>query len=269
MGSVVTSSGQRLHVEDAGSGPPVLFLHGWAMAGNLLAPLAERLGAGRRVLTVDLRGHGASAPAATATLDDHAGDLAEVLEGRGLEGAVVVAWSLGAQVAIHAFPALRPRLAGLVLLAGTPRFTVTEGWSHGLAARQVDVLARRFERDPVRTRTRFLSDLLTPPERDALGDGGLAALDGATPAPDPAAALAGLDILAHADLRPTLSRIDRPLLLVHGAADPICPPGASEAMRDAIPGAELLLLPGAGHAPFLTREGEVAAAIAGFLERRR
>jgi pimeloyl-[acyl-carrier protein] methyl ester esterase len=266
MAEVVTKSGQRLHVEDEGRGPPVLLIHGWAMASAALGPLADRLAAGRRILRYDLRGHGASAPAPSATLDDHAADLAGLLDSLALEGSMVVAWSLGAQVLLRALPAIRGRLGGGVLIGATPRFTSADGWIHGLPARQVELLAQRFRRDPARTRTRFLRDLLAPAEREALGLARLAALDAAMPLPDPAAAAAGLDVLATADLRPSLADVDLPILLVHGEADPICLPGGSLAMAGAIPGARRLLLPGAGHAPFLTREAEVARAILEFAE---
>lgn len=269
MAELVTPSGQRLHVEDRGTGRPVLLLHGWAMAGGLLAPLAERLSARRRTIRYDLRGHGASAPAASATLDDHAGDLAEAMEALSLDGALVVAWSLGAQVLLRALADVGRRVAGAVLVGATPRFTVGDGWTEGLPARQVEVLAQRFRRDPARTRARFLADLLAPAEREALGTARLAALDAATPLPDLAAALAGLDILATTDLRPGLATLDRPVLLLHGDADPICPVGAARAMAAAIPGASLSIVAGAGHAPFLTRAEELAAAILAFDEGLR
>jgi len=131
------------------------------------------------------------------------------------------------------------------------------------------VLAQRFRRDPSRTRARFLADLLAPAEREALGPARLAALDAAMAPPDPGAAQAGLEILATADLRAELGAIDLPVLLVHGSEDPICPAGASRAMAGAIRGAELSILPGAGHAPFLTREDEVAAAVLAFPGRPR
>jgi pimeloyl-[acyl-carrier protein] methyl ester esterase len=269
MGGVVTSSGQRLHVEDEGHGPAVLLLHGWAMAGTLLGPLAARLRPTFRTLRVDLRGHGRSAPAPTATLDDHAADLDGLLDACALDRPLILGWSLGAQVALRAFPSIRRRIAGLVLVGATPRFTAAEGWPHGLPARQVEVLAQRFRRDPARTRARFLADLLAPAEREALGGERLAALDGAMPPPETGAALAGLEALATVDLRPGLADVDRPLLVLHGAEDPICPAGAGRALAAAVPGAELAVLEGAGHAPFLTREGEVAAAVLAFAGRCR
>ena len=266
MGSVVTPSGQRLHFTDDGDGPPVLLIHGWAMSRAILAPLGARLGAGRRVVGYDLRGHGESPATGSATLDDHAADLACLMEALAIDRALVVAWSLGAQVLLRALPSLRARVAGAALVAATPRFTLAEGWSHGLPSRQVEVLAQRFRRDPARTRARFLADLFAPAEREALGPERLGALDASMPPPDRGAALAGLDQLATADLRTGLATIDRPVLLLHGDADPICPVGAARAAAAALAGARACLIAGAGHAPFLTREDESVAAIRSFAE---
>ncbi len=264
MADVVIPSGQRLHVEDEGRGPPVLFVHGWAMASGAMAPLAAHLRPATRTVRYDLRGHGASAPAASASLDDHAADLAGLLEAMALEGVLVVAWSLGAQVLLRALPKVHRRVRGGVLVGATPRFTVGDDWPHGLPVRQVEVLAQRFRRDPARTRARFLADQLAPGERERLGPDRLAALDAGMPLPDARAALAGLEVLATADLRTELPAVAVPILLLHGSEDPICLPGASEAMASAIPGARRAILDGAGHAPFLVREAEVAKAILGF-----
>jgi pimeloyl-ACP methyl ester esterase len=267
MADVVTPSGQRLHVVEEGRGAPLLLIHGWAMSSEALQPLAERLAGRFRTLRYDLRGHGRSGAAPSATLEDHCADLAGLLEALALEEVLVVAWSLGAQVLLRSLPATRARLRGAVLIGATPRFTLCEGWSHGLPGRQVEVLAQRFRRAPSRTRERFLADMQAPSERERLGDDGLAALDASMPLPDTDAALAGLEILATADLRAELSTVDLPLLLLHGAVDPICLPGASSALAEAVPGARRIALPDAGHAPFLARPDEVAAAILDFAGR--
>jgi pimeloyl-[acyl-carrier protein] methyl ester esterase len=264
MADIVTPSGQRLHVEDEGLGPPILLVHGWAMAGAILAPLGERLLDGHRVVRYDLRGHGASAPASSATLDDHAADLTALLELLGLDEALVVAWSLGAQVLVRALPLARGRIRAAVLIGATPRFTLGPDWSHGLPARSVEMLAQKFRRDPTRTRARFLADMMAAAERDTLGPERLAELDASMALPEAGAALDGLHQLATVDLRAELGAIELRALLIHGDADPICMPGAARSLAGAIPGARLALLAGAGHAPFLTREEEVARTILDF-----
>jgi pimeloyl-[acyl-carrier protein] methyl ester esterase len=261
MATLQRDDGVRLHVETSGTGPALLLLHGWSRSGADLAGLAARLEGSFRVVRPDLRGHGRSSPGPFA-LDLLAGDLAAVVEAEA-PGAVLLGWSLGGLVALAALPRLRGRLAGLVLLGATPRFTEGEGWPHGQPARAVEGLALRVRRQPARACARFLEDCFVPGELDEAGRSRLAPLLAAPP-PDAAAALAGLDVLATADRRAALPGIDLPLLVLHGEADPIVPVGAGRAVAAAVPGARLALLPGAGHAPFLSREAEVTARVAAF-----
>jgi pimeloyl-[acyl-carrier protein] methyl ester esterase len=239
-------------------------VHGWSRSGADLAGLASRLEDRFRVVRPDLRGHGRSTPG-PASLELLAADLAAVAEAEPA-GAVLLGWSLGGLVALAALPRLRARLRGLVLLGATPRFTVGDAWPHGQPARAVEGLALRVRRQPARACVRFLEDCFAPGELDEAGRGRLAPLFAAPP-PDPAAALAGLEILASADLRAALAAVDLPLLVIHGEADPIVPAGAGRALAAAVPGAELAVLPGAGHAPFLSREAEVAGLVARFAGR--
>ncbi|HZZ83815.1 MAG TPA: alpha/beta fold hydrolase [Anaeromyxobacteraceae bacterium] len=253
-----------LAAEVTGAGRPLVLLHGWAMSSRLFSPLRHRL-AGFRVIAPDLRGHGRSPAAPTATLEDHVADLVALFDRLGREGALLAGWSLGAQVALAAAPRLTPRLAGLALIAGTPRFTATDGWPHGLPATTVEAMALRFRRDPARVLARFFDGMFGPAELSPEALAALRAdlLDGAPP-PSPDAALAGLDQLARVDLRGALAGVAAPALVLHGGADAVCPPGAGEFLAERLPRARLVSLDGAGHAPFLTRPAECAAALDAF-----
>ena len=255
--------GAGLHHEDVGAGSPVVLLHGWSLSSAVFEPEASLLARHRRVIAPDLRGHGRS-PAGPSSLADFARDVAALVDRLGLERAVLVGWSLGAQVALAALPLVRPRLSALVLVAGTPRFTQGEGWPHGLPPQAVEVLAHRVRRDPARAMARFFDGMFAEGELDDAARARLRALRAAIPLPDPAAALSGLELLAREDLRGALAAVDLPVLLVHGERDPICPPAASRAMAAAIPAARLAVLPGAGHAPFLARPGALADAVLSF-----
>ncbi|HET8538787.1 MAG TPA: alpha/beta fold hydrolase [Anaeromyxobacter sp.] len=255
-----------LHHEDAGSGAPVVLVHGWSLSSAAFADELAALARSRRAIAPDLRGHGRSAaPRAPFGLADLARDLAALVEALALDRAVLVGWSLGAQVALAAAPLVRARLAGLVLVSGTPRFAEGEGWPHGLPARSVEGLAARVRRDAPRAVARFFDGMFVEGELDAAARARAEAIRAAVAPADPAALLCGLDVLAREDLRGALPSLDLPVLLVHGDRDPVCPPGASRAMAAAIPGARLALLPGAGHAPFLSRAGPFRDALASFL----
>lgn len=258
-----------LHHEDAGAGPPVVLVHGWSLSSAALADEAAALArGGRRAIVPDLRGHGrSSAPAAPFCLADLARDLAALLEALALERTVLVGWSLGAQVAIAAAATaeVRARLSALVLVSGTPRFTEGEGWPHGLPARGVEGLAALVRRHAPRAIARFFEGMFAEGELDDAGRARADAVRASIAPADPAALLRGLEILAREDLRSALPALGLPALLLHGDRDPVCPPGASRAMAAVLPRARLVELPGAGHAPFLSRPGPFRDALHSFL----
>jgi pimeloyl-[acyl-carrier protein] methyl ester esterase len=257
----------ELHVVEEGAGRPVVLLHGWSFSAEALAPQRAALARIARVLAVDLRGHGASpAPEAGYDVDGAAGDVAALLERRSLDGVVLVGWSWGGEVALAALAAARPRVAALALLSATPRFTAAPDWPHGLPEANVRALSRRLARDLEGTRRLFVEGMLAdgevpPAERAALVDRLLAT------APPLHAARATLDALARADLRARVAAAAHlPALVVHGERDAVCLPGAARWLAGALPRARLALLPGAGHAPHLTRAAEVNALLAGLVE---
>ncbi len=252
--------------EDTGSGPVLVAIHGWSLSGRwLLDALPAAVLAGRRALAPDLRGHGRSPDGGSFTLDELARDLVAALDARSVERAVVLGWSLGAQVALAAMPRLRGRVAGLALVSATARFTEDGSWPHGLPARTLAALARQVERDPARATAKFHDGMFLPDELDGAAAARAVALRARTPLPSPAALRAGLDVLAGTDLRAALAAVDVPALVVHGERDPICLPEAGRALATALPRAGLAIVAGAGHAPFLSRPGAFERALAPFL----
>lgn len=250
---------------DRGSGPPLVLVHGWSLGAGVFHGMPGAVTAGRRVLAPELRGHGASPLPGPFTLGDLADDLARLLEELDLGGASLLGWSLGAQVALAALPRIRRRVSRLALVSATPCFTLRDDWPHGVPARALESLALRVRRDPPSAVARFFDGMFAGGELDGEARARAAALRAAIPLPEPAAALAGLEILATADLRPALGAVDLPALVIHGERDPVCPAGAGRALAAAIPGARLVELPGAGHAPFLSCPEAFAAAVGPFL----
>jgi pimeloyl-ACP methyl ester carboxylesterase len=102
--SVVTAGDLTFHVQELGSGPPVVMLHG-LLVGSLASwyfTAAPALAQRHRVRLYDLRGHGRSAPARTGyDLRTMAGDLAALTGDLGPDPFDLVGHSWGALVALR------------------------------------------------------------------------------------------------------------------------------------------------------------------------
>jgi len=263
MPVLLTSEGLALHYLDCGTGTPLVFLHGWAMSGDVW--LGQRdFSECHRCIAPDLRGHGRSAaPSSGYSFNDFARDLADLFSCLELERAIVVAWSMGVLVALQAFPFIRDRLAGLVFVSGTSRFTAGADCPFGLAPAEARGLGVRLKKDHERAVRDFATGMFTEEE---CARGCLAAAAEGPWLPAPHAARESLASLASADLRSVLPGIDVPVLLIHGSADAICPVSAAKFMAQKLPNATLTVLEGAGHAPFLSRPKEFTGILSSFVD---
>ena len=267
MPFIETSAGVKIYYEETGKGRPLVMLHGWSGSGRVWR-FQQELAAGCRLILPDLRGHGRStAPPGGYLLVDLADDIVSLFEQLELTDAVLLGWSLGSLAALAAFPKLKERLGGVVLVGATPRFTATEGYPYGLPATALRGMGLRLSKAFNRTMEEFFRGMFAEGElsheqenrinREIVMEGRL---------PEPAVAHATLDILASTDLREKLPEICRPVLLIHGSADAICPPGAARYLAERLPDARLVELDGAGHAPFLSRPDEFNAILRKFLQ---
>jgi pimeloyl-ACP methyl ester carboxylesterase len=111
-------TGVRVRVLSHGSGPPVLLLHGVSLSAAAWAPLFAAL-AGRRMLAVDLPGHGLSGPVVyrRGHVREHARLLIDdILDAAGLDRAPVVGHSLGGMFALWHAAGGTDRISELVAI---------------------------------------------------------------------------------------------------------------------------------------------------------
>ena len=95
-------NGLSLYYEEHGAGEPLVLLHGGFGAGELMRPIIPALAAGRRVIAVDLQGHGHTADIDRPLRPEHmADDIAALIAHLGLERADVMGYSLGGTVALR------------------------------------------------------------------------------------------------------------------------------------------------------------------------
>jgi len=100
MGTFTTHDGVELAYEDrGGSGFPLVMLHGWGQTQATFRCQFADLAPSRRVITLDLRGHGRSSkPRFGYRIARFSRDVYELIDYLGLERADVLGWSMGVSV---------------------------------------------------------------------------------------------------------------------------------------------------------------------------
>jgi pimeloyl-ACP methyl ester carboxylesterase len=118
--ATLARDGVKLAYEDSGSGPAVVLVHGWCCDRSYMAPQAEHFRPAHRVLTVDLRGHGASdKPEQEYTIRGFADDVAWLCGELGITRPVVIGHSMGGATAL-ALAAGHPGVPGAIVMLDAP-----------------------------------------------------------------------------------------------------------------------------------------------------
>lgn len=249
----------RLSVASSGSGPDVALIHGWGYDSSVFTPVVTELATRCRVHLVDLPGYGRNRALLPMTLPELAAAIGEALP----VGTTLCGWSLGGQVALSALAKSARQFPRLVMVSSTPRFVAGDGWPHGVAPVLLAGFARALKADPAALMARF-GALVNQGDASARELTRLLAANQSTALATPAALAQGLDWLAELDLRLLLPKVTKPVLLLHGALDPLIPLGAAEAARDGFANASLQVFPKAAHVPFLSDPQRFVALIGDF-----
>ena len=232
---------------------PLIFLPGWCVGRGPLKATVDALDG----QFIDLPGYG-STPLTTdfyAAADDIAAHLQPAT--------TLAGWSLGAQLAL-AVAARHPEKVGkLVLVAGTTSFVQRDGWPHAMAPAMLVDFAAGIAADVEAMLPRFVGGFNRGDARAKAVTLELLQLADARPSGEVLAT--GLDWLRDIDLRDLAPQIKMPTLLIHGAADPLMPLGAAEALAALIPAAQLAVFEDCAHAPFMSRPDDFLAKVRQFL----
>lgn len=244
-------AGERLRHRRAGSGPPLVLIHGIGSTHRAFAPVLPILEAKRDTLAVDLPGFGGSPQlAAGSTPTVHAlADAVELeMDAAAMDTADVAGNSLGGWIALEL--ARRGRARTVVGLSPAGMWTDLElGWAKQALRTQRAVAERLASRAELLTRT-------------AAGRTASFSLVSSRPwRIDPGDAAHALEALARAPgWHPTLAwatshraagleHIDTPVVVAWGTRDRLLPFAQAERFERALPNARVLPLPGLGHVP--------------------
>lgn len=235
------------------SRPDLVLVHGWGMNPAVWAPLEKRLKPHFEVHCPALPGHGGMPMIPGWSAASLAQSWLEIWP-----DAFWLGWSLGAQVVLAAAGCENRRMRGAVLLGGTPRFVATGEWSCAMAESEFQAFKARCGTAPETTLQQFLGLQVLGSEQRGSTLRVLRKTLAAAPETDRQALLGGLEVLQQTDLRPALAGVPCPVLWLSGEQDQLTPAAAARRSAAAMTHSRVECLPGAGHAPFISHEGEVA-----------
>lgn len=252
--------GLELAYDEAGSGTPLLLVHGWPHDRTMWRGQLGGLAPFARVIAPDLRGVGGSTVVGPYTIDQYADDLVAFLEGLGIARAVVCGLSMGGYIAFSMLRRHRDRIRGLILAdtratadsdemrAKRARLIelIEQQGMNALAARQLSSMLARstLERQPE------LVETVRHMMASVSAEGAIGGLRAMAARPDSTSALATIDV---------------PTLVVGGAEDGLTPPEVLRAMAAAIARSRVEILEQGGHLCPLERPAAFNHTVSEFL----
>jgi 3-oxoadipate enol-lactonase len=264
--TISTSDGAVLAGREcaSGDGPLVVLAHGWTADQRVWSATARLLTeSGHRVVVYDQRGHGRStAGSADLSVATLASDLRAVLEGIDAHDAILVGHSMGGMAAqrfaIDHKDALADRVAALVLVSTTAQHVLVGNRFASMLAGALGVTVSRAIGNP------HVGPFLVRATvgRDAVA-GHLDATVATFAATPHEVRRAFLDSMIEMDHTPYLGSITVPTVVVSGTRDVLTLHGRSRLLASEIPGAELVVVPGAGHQLVFEAPGRLAELIGG------
>ncbi len=252
-----------LALDLAGSGKPLVLLHGLATDRRIWRAVVPALARERLVVTVDLPGFGASAPAGEAfDLDEVADRIARGLAARRIRAPFdLVGHSLGAGVAT-ALAAARPAAVDRLVLVAPAGFSAMPDTISTLLAAGVDgALAAHRWLAPLTDLAWGRRLLLAFTAADGANISPAVARQMVNASESARRSAPALATITRSDLRPMLLEIRAPLGLIWGEKDRTMPASLASALTEVRPDAEVILLPDSGHVPMVECPDAFVAAL--------
>lgn len=247
--------------DEAGSGPPVVLLHGYPFNRSMWSEQVAALSANYRVITPDLRGHGETTVTdEPATMVEMAQDVAALLDKLGIERVTLGGLSMGGYVTLAFYRRFPLRVRALILADTRPQADTLE------ARHNREEQAKKILKEGMQSiADDFLKKVLTPAtisERPEIRER-VREMILKTDPQGAANALRGMAV--RHDQTDFLEEIFSPTLILVGSEDQLTPPKDAELMKREIRGSRLEIIEGASHLSNLERAEDFNRALLDFL----
>jgi 3-oxoadipate enol-lactonase len=256
----------RVYYERSGAGEPLLLITGFTISAAVFEPILPMYEQKFECITYDNRGSGRSdAPRRPTSMPELAADARRLLDAVGVDSAHVYGISMGGMIAQELAIRFPERVRGLILGGTWPggprairpalRELAGLGAASARAMREPGrpyLAPALFSADFRRRHPERVLELLEPFGRHRAPPQGMLAQFWAT---------------VYHDTFSRLGLIRAPTLVMHGERDAIAPPANARILAERIPGAELAIVPGSGHAYGLERPQESLALMLDWLKR--
>jgi 3-oxoadipate enol-lactonase len=242
----------------------LVLIHAFPLNARMWEPQFALADHGWQVIAPHLRGFDdpTASPAADTTLDDYAGDIIDLLSCLGSGPAVVGGLSMGGYTAFALYRRAPGLFRGLVLAD-----TRAEADSPDARTNRERMMGVARTGGATAIANEMLPKLLGGVTRATMPSVE-ARVRGLIQSSPPEAIVAALHaMLTRSDATPLLPSIAVPTLVIVGSDDALTPPALSATMAERIPGAELVIVPDAGHLASLEQPGLFNAALVRFLHR--
>jgi pimeloyl-ACP methyl ester carboxylesterase len=263
-------SNVELAYVDRGTGPPVLLVHGFPLDNTMWAGQIDALREHSRVIAPDLRGFGQSPlgdvdPEHGISMERYADDLAELLTAIDIrEPIVLVGFSMGGYIAWQFVRKYSARLRALIQC--DTRAAADTDEARGGRLKMAEHVA---EWGSARVAEMMGPKLLAPRTFETKPEI-VAAVRRVVERTSPAAiAAAQRGMAARPDMTGVLPTIKLPTLVLVGAEDQFTPPAEMKAAAAAIPNAQYVEIPGAGHMTTMETPAAVNDALVRFITALR
>jgi non-heme chloroperoxidase len=272
-GRFKTKDGTEIYFNDWGSGPAILFSHGWPLSADAFEDqmffFASR---GYRCVAHDRRGHGRSSqPWRGNDMDTYADDLAELMHELNVRKAVIVGHSSGGgEVARYIGRYGTERLRKAVLISSIPPVMVQSNANPGgTPLTAFDDVRAKVSAD----RSQFFKDVSMP--FYGYNRPGAKVSEGVTRSFWLQGMMAGFPAsyfsvaaFSETDFTADLKKFDVPTLVLHGENDQMVPISDSAFLSaKLIRDAQLVILEGAPHGVCTTHKDRVNAELLAFIEQ--